>query len=105
MPSFSTLQFPWIGKRQGGVEAGLPDTQHSEVISIWTRISGGRRLKSMPKFGMPMKPDLSRKFQPDFVHPASNSTLSLPERQSMKIIRGKNFRILEARSALFPTGS
>src|SRR2546427_10117319 len=43
MPSFSTLQFPWIGKRRGGVEACLLDAQHSEVISIWTRISGGRR--------------------------------------------------------------
>src|SRR5207249_5186785 len=47
MSSFSTLQFPWIGKRQGGVEACLLDAQPSEVISIWTRISGGRRLRSL----------------------------------------------------------
>jgi hypothetical protein len=52
-----------------------------------------------------MKPDLFRKFQPDFVYPASNSTLSLPERKLTKIIRGKDFGILVARSALFPTGS
>jgi len=59
----------------------------------------------MLELGTPMKLNLSRKIQPDFVHPASNSTLSLPERKSTKIIRGKNFGILGARSALFPTGS
>ncbi len=52
-----------------------------------------------------MKPDLSRKFQPDLFQSASNSTLSLQECNPDEIIRGKNSKFWELRPVLFPTGS
>src|SRR5438093_6157396 len=52
-----------------------------------------------------MKPDLSRKFQPDLFQSASNSTLSLQECNPDEIIRGKNSEFWELRPVLFPTGS
>src|SRR3989442_15617751 len=36
-----------------------------------------------------MKSGLSCKFQPDFVHPASNSTLAPPERKSTKLFAAR----------------
>src|SRR5438445_12504408 len=53
----------------------------------------------------PMKPDLSRNFQPDLFQSASNSTLSLQECNPDEIIRGKNSEFWELRPVLFPTGS